>query len=77
MATLKEQYKTQIVPQLKTELGLKNVMQVPRLQKIVLNMGVGEATQNQRILEDAVTTLSTVTGQKAVVTRAKKSDFEF
>jgi large subunit ribosomal protein L5 len=77
MQRLKEKYLKEIVPALQTELGLKNVMQVPRMEKIVLNMGVGEATGNQRMIEEAVGVLSAITGQKAVTTRAKKAISNF
>ncbi len=77
MQRLKEKYLKEMVPALQKELGLKNVMQVPRLEKIVLNMGVGEATGNQRIIEEVVTTLGAITGQKAVATRAKKAISNF
>jgi large subunit ribosomal protein L5 len=60
-------------PQLQRELGLRNVMEVPRLEKIVLNCGVGLATQQQSLLDGAVTDLTVITGQKPLVTRAKKS----
>ena len=70
---LKVLYNTQIRDQLKAELGLDNVMQVPRLEKIVINMGVGEALQQSKALEGAVADLSVIAGQKPVVTRAKKS----
>lgn len=70
---LERQYREAVIPALKKEFGFANVMQVPRLQKIVCNMGLGEATQNQKIIESAVEELGIVTGQKAVVTRAKKS----
>jgi large subunit ribosomal protein L5 len=70
---LKERYLTEIVPALKDELELGNVMQVPRLEKIVLNCGVGRATQQQSLLDGAVTDLTVITGQKPLVTRARKS----
>ena len=76
MASLKEKYSTDIVPALKEQLELKNVMQVPKLEKIVINMGIGKATQNPRLIEEAVKTLTAISGQKAVATRAKKGDFE-
>jgi large subunit ribosomal protein L5 len=65
-------YKEKAVPQLMERFGYKNVMQAPRLEKIVINMGVGEATQNRKILDEAVETLSLIAGQKAVITKAKK-----
>ena len=70
---LKERYLTEIVPVLKSELELGNVMQVPRLEKIVLNCGVGRATQQASLLDGAVADLTVITGQKPLVTRAKKS----
>jgi large subunit ribosomal protein L5 len=70
---LKQRYDNEIQPQLKSELGLNNVMQVPRLQKIVVNMGVGRATQQKSLLEGAVNDLTLITGQKPMVTKAKKS----
>ncbi len=70
---LKERYLTELMPALKEELGLGNVMQVPRLEKIVLNCGVGRATQQQSLLDGAVADLTLITGQKPLVTRAKKS----
>ena len=74
MATrLKEKYLKEIRPALQKELGLKNTMAVPRLEKIVLNMGLGEATQNVKIMDPLVADLALVAGQKPVTTRAKKS----
>ena len=70
---LKERYESEVRPQLQRELGLRNVMEVPRLEKIVLNCGVGLATQQQSLLDGAVTDLTVITGQKPLVTRAKKS----
>src|SRR5205823_7418103 len=70
---LKERYDSQIRDQLKQSLGLSNVMQVPRLEKIVVNMGVGRATQQPSLLEGAVADLTTITGQKPLVTKATKS----
>ena len=77
MARLKETYQTELVPKLKEELQLKNVMEVPRVEKVVVNMGLGEAIQNVKILESAVEEMSRITGQKAVITRAKKSIAQF
>jgi large subunit ribosomal protein L5 len=74
---LKALYAERLRDQLKDDLGLGNVMQVPRLDKIVLNMGVGEALQNAKALEGAVADLTTIAGQRAVVTRAKKSHASF
>jgi large subunit ribosomal protein L5 len=73
MATLKERYKSEIVPRLKEELGLANVMEVPRITKITLNMGVGEALGDKKVLENAVADMEKIAGQKAVVTKARKS----
>ena len=73
MATLKEKYKSEIAPQLKEELGLENVMEVPRITKITLNMGVGEALGDKKVLENAVADMEKIAGQKAVVTKARKS----
>ena len=70
---LKQRYTDEIRGQLKDALGLTNIMQVPRLEKIVLNMGVGAATDQARLLEGAITDLGTITGQKPLTTRAKKS----
>src|SRR5215469_15391583 len=70
---LKERYLAEVRDQLKSELGLGNVMEVPRLEKIVVNMGVGRATQQQSLIEGAQRDLEVITGQKPVVTRAKKS----
>jgi len=77
MNQLKEKYNKEIVPALKEELSLSNVMQVPKLTKIVLNIGMGEATQNQRLVEEAVETLSLITGQKAIPTKAKTAISNF
>jgi large subunit ribosomal protein L5 len=74
---LKERYDTEIRAGLKESLGLTNIMQVPRLEKIVVNMGVGKATQQPSLLEGAVRDLEQITGQKAVVTRATKSIASF
>src|SRR5947208_13499071 len=70
---LRSRFEKEIAPALMKELDLKNSMAVPRLHKIVVNMGVGEATQNAKILDPAVNELGQITGQKPVVTRAKKS----
>lgn len=77
MQRLKEKYQKEIVPALMQELGLKNVMEAPRLEKVVINMGVGEATGNQRLIEEAVGTLAAITGQKPIPTRAKKAISNF
>ena len=73
MARLQERYREEIVPSLMQEFGYKNVMQVPKLQKIVVNIGLGEAINNARAIDAAVGDLGAITGQKPVVTRAKKS----
>ncbi len=72
-ARLKEKYQSEIRPALAKELGLENLMAVPRLEKIVLNMGLGEATQNVKLMDPLVADLASVAGQKPVTTRAKKS----
>ena len=73
MATLQKKYKSEIAPQLKEELGLDNVMEVPRITKITLNMGVGEALGDKKVLEAAVADMEKISGQKPVVTKARKS----
>ena len=77
MNRLKELYKEEIAPALFEELGLENVMQVPRIEKIVVNIGVGEAIDNPKALDEAVRDLTTITGQRPVVTKAKKSIANF
>ena len=77
MSRLKDQYKAEIVPALTKKFGYENVMQVPKLDKIVINMGVGEAKENPKALESAVADLETITGQKAVLTKAKNSIANF
>ena len=72
-ARLKTRYREEVVPRLQHELDLPNPMQVPRLDKVVINMGVGEALKDGRMLETAVEDLQTITGQKAVITKARKS----
>ncbi len=73
MGALKEKYQNECVPQLKEKFDYKNVMQIPAVEKIVLNMGLGEAVQNPKIVEGAAEELTRISGQKAVVTRARKS----
>ena len=73
MPRLKELYREHIVPTLLKDLGYQNVMQVPRLEKIVVNVGMGEALQNARSLDAAVEDITTITGQRPIVTRARKS----
>lgn len=70
---LKELYQNQIIPDLQKKFGYKNIMQVPRLEKIVLNMRVGEATQNPKALDGAISDLMAISGQRPVVARARKS----
>lgn len=73
MVRLKEKYKTDVAPALMQKFGYKNVMEIPQVVKIVINMGVGEAVGNPKVLDAAVADLTTISGQKPVVTRAKKS----
>lgn len=77
MSRLKDQYLNEIVDALMKKFGYKNKMQVPKLDKIVVNMGVGEAKENAKILEAAVKDMETITGQKAIVTKAKHSIANF
>ena len=77
MSRLREVYENEIVEAMTKKFGYKNVMQVPRIDKIVINMGIGEAKENAKILDSAVKDLETITGQKAVLTRAKKSVANF
>lgn len=73
MARMSELYKNEIIPQLMKDLNFRNVMEVPRLEKIVLNMGLGEAIQNVKILDSAVDELALIAGQRPIITKAKKS----
>ncbi len=77
MATLKEVYNTEIVPRLKEELGVDNVMMIPRITKITLNMGVGEAVGDKKVLESAMADLEKIAGQKPIATKARKSIANF
>ena len=77
MARLKDQYREVVIEQMMTEFGYKNVMQVPKIEKIVVNIGLGEAIQNAKAIDAAVGDLATITGQKPVVTRARKSVAQF
>ena len=77
MSRYKDLYKDQIVDGMMKKFGYKNVMEVPKLEKIVINMGVGEAKDNAKVLESAVKDLETITGQKAVITRAKNAIANF
>ncbi len=73
MARLKDKYRKEIAPAIAKEFGIENVMAIPRIEKVVVNMGMGEAIANSKILDTAVEELRVVTGQKPVVTKAKKS----
>lgn len=73
MPRMKEKYQTEVVPALMERFGYRNIMEVPRFEKIVLNIGVGEATQDPKALEAAVRDLEAISGQKPVITYAKKS----
>jgi large subunit ribosomal protein L5 len=77
MPRLKQQYREQVLPALKSEFGYGNVMQVPGLVKIVVNMGVGEAARDSKLIEGAVRDLGAITGQKPQVTKARKSIAQF
>ncbi len=77
MSRLKERYETEVVPALTKEFGYTNVMAIPKLTKIVVNMGLGEATQNAKIVDTGADEIGRITGQKPVVTRAKKSIAQF
>lgn len=73
MVRLREKYKEEVIPAMQQKFKYKNVMEVPKLEKVVINIGVGEATQNPKALDGAVADLTVITGQKPVITRAKKS----
>ena len=77
MKTIIERYKETVVPALMKKFGYKNIMQVPKLEKIVVNMGLGEAIQNIKVIDTSLEELMTITGQKPVVTRAKRSIAQF
>jgi len=77
MARLQEYYKETVVSQLKEQLGIDNVMEVPRITKITLNMGVGEAVNDKKVIEQAVNDMSVIAGQKALATMARKSVASF
>ena len=77
MARLKEQYKAEVAPALYKKFGYKSTMQIPKIDKVVVNVGCGEAKENAKVLEAVVRDLTTITGQKAVVTKAKKSIANF
>lgn len=73
MSRLKDIYQNEIVPKLRSDFSYKNVMEVPKIEKVVLNMGLGEAIQNIKILDSAALELNAISGQKSVITKAKKS----
>ena len=77
MSRLKEMYSNEIMGAMKEKFGYKNVMQIPKLEKIVINMGVGEARENAKVIDAIMNDLATITGQKPVVCRAKKSVANF
>jgi large subunit ribosomal protein L5 len=77
MSRLRERYEKEVTSALKKEFGYKNVMAIPRIQKVVVNMGLGEATQNAKIADTGADELARITGQKAVITRSKKSISQF
>jgi large subunit ribosomal protein L5 len=77
MSRLRERYTKDVVPALKKEFGYKNIMAIPKIEKVVVNMGLGEATQNAKIVDTGADEVTKITGQKPVVTRAKKSIAQF
>jgi len=77
MNRMQEKYNTEVVPALRKAFDLKNIMQVPRIQKVVVNIGMGEAMDNPKALEAAVSDLTTITGQKPIMTKARKSIANF
>src|SRR5271155_5804025 len=77
MARLKEHYQKQVIPALSKEFGYKNVMAVPKIEKISINIGMGEATQNAKLMDGAVNELTQIAGQRPVVTKAAKSIAQF
>lgn len=77
MSRYKEMYRSEVMPAMTKKFGYKNVMQIPRLDKIVINMGIGEAKENAKILDAAVKDMETISGQKAVLTKAKNSVANF
>ena len=77
MSRIKDKYQTAIVPELMKEFGYTSVMQVPKIEKIVVNMGLGDAVLNPKVVEDAVNELTLITGQKPVITKARKSISNF
>lgn len=77
LTRLEDKYNSEVVPALMEKFGYKNIMEVPKLEKIVINMGVGEAKDNQKVLESAIADMTIISGQKPIVTRAKKSVANF
>ena len=77
MARLRDKYRAEVVPALQQKFGYKNVMEIPKLEKIVLNVGLGDCKDNAKALELAVSELATISGQKPLVTKAKKSVANF
>ena len=77
MARLKDKYRQEVAPALKEHFGYKNVMEIPRLEKVVINMGLGEAKDNAKIIESAVEEIALISGQRPVVTKARKSIANF
>ena len=77
MSRLRDRYETEVAPALKKEFGYSNVMAIPRVRKVVVNMGLGDATQNAKIVDTGADELARITGQKPVITRAKKSIAQF
>jgi large subunit ribosomal protein L5 len=77
MARLKQKYRDEVIPAMMKEFGYKSAMQVPRLAKVTVNVGLGEATQNIKVLDSAVAEITAITGQRPVVTRAKKAIANF
>lgn len=73
MARLKDKYRDEVTPAMMQKFNYSNIMEVPKLEKVVINIGMGEAVQNVKVLDGAITDLKTITGQKPVITRAKKS----
>lgn len=77
MGILREKYESEVIPQLTKRFGYKNIMQAPRLKKIVINMGLGEAIQNIKVLDSAVEEIGLITGQRPAITKARKSIAQF
>lgn len=73
MSRLKDRYKSEVIPAMMQKFGYQNIMQAPKLEKVVVNMGLGEAIQNSKIIDAAVNDIMTITGQKPITTKAKKS----